>query len=60
MLIKSKKYKKRNEFKMDKSRGRTHLDRILFTTAYKGEDLKNWPKRNKLLKAARNTLKKYE
>uniref|UniRef100_A0A8R1UXW4 Ptr-12 n=1 Tax=Pristionchus pacificus TaxID=54126 RepID=A0A8R1UXW4_PRIPA len=41
-------------------KGRTHLDRILFTTAYKGEDLKNWPKRNKLLKAARNTLKKYD
>ncbi|GMR53694.1 hypothetical protein PMAYCL1PPCAC_23889 [Pristionchus mayeri] len=41
-------------------KGRTHLDRILFTTAYKGEDLKNWPKRNNLLKGARNTLKKYD
>lgn len=48
------------KIKRIKIRGRTHLDRILFTTAYKGEDLKNWPKRNKLLKAARNTLKKYE
>ena len=49
----------RGFIRLSEQNGTTHLDRFFLTTAYKGEELKDWVERDVALKRWRKVVDKY-